>query len=68
MTEQIAEQIRQTIRDSEVSLNSLALACDVAYSRLHEFMAGGDIKLSNAQKLASYFGLQLEPPKRRKRQ
>lgn len=66
MTEQMAQQLRDAIENSGVSLLALSKVCGVPQPRLHDFMNGRDIRLSTAQKLANHFGLVILPSGRKK--
>lgn len=55
----ISDLLRQAIRDSGVSANALAKACDVPQPTISTFLLGKDIRMKSADKLAAYFGLTL---------
>ena len=63
MSEQMAELLRKTIRDSGLSANALWELTGVAQPTISEFLRGKDLRLSTAQKLADHFGLVLKKPR-----
>jgi len=65
MTEQMANKLRDAIRNSGVSLLAFSKLCGVPQPQLFHFMNGKDIRLVTAQKLADYLGFTLVkgPPK-----
>ena len=67
MSKQMAEQLRDAVRNSGVSLLALSKLCGVPQPRLFDFMGGKDIRMATAQKLADHFGLVLTPEKRKKK-
>ena len=55
-----SETLLAVIKDSDLSINSIAQASGVEQSSLHRFQAGErDILLQTVDKLAEYFGLEL---------
>jgi len=63
----LAEQLRQAILDSGLSLNRVSIESGVPYSALHGFVnSGRDLKLSNVERLAALFGMRLTKPTKRK--
>lgn len=60
MSEQMATVLRQRISESGMSLHAIAEAAGVPQPRVWAFMQGKDIRLATAQKLADYFGLELD--------
>lgn len=67
MPKLIAEILRDAIRNSGQPLLTIAKAAGVAVSTLSEFMSGADMRLSNAEKIAAYLGLELRTEKKRRR-
>lgn len=59
MSEQIAEMLRQVIRDSEISGLQLSRETGIKQPTISMFLNGAGISLSTAQKLADHFGLVL---------
>ena len=63
-TETITEQLRQTVRDSEWSLNAIARAADMKHPSLFRFVhEGTGIRLDAAARLAAVFQMRLTVPK-----
>jgi predicted transcriptional regulator len=62
MSKQMAEILREAIKESGISILALSKLCGVPQPRLFHFMAGKDIRISTAQKLCDHFGLVLVPP------
>jgi plasmid maintenance system antidote protein VapI len=58
--------LRKVVRESSISDNSLAKALGLSQPTISRFRLGNDIKFSVADKLATYFGLELMPAKPRK--
>ena len=67
MPKLIAEILRDAIRNSGQPLLTIAKAAGVAVSTLSEFMSGADMRLSNAEKIAAYLGLEPRTEKKRRR-
>lgn len=61
MSKELADTLRQAIRDSGQSANELAETTGVPQPTITRFLAGADMRLSTAQKLAAYLGLELRP-------
>lgn len=59
----MAQQLRSAIRRSRLSQLELSRRTGVAQQTINDFLHGSDIRLSRAQKLADYFGLELRPVK-----
>jgi plasmid maintenance system antidote protein VapI len=57
----LADVLRKAIENSGKPLTGLARECGVPQPMLTRFMAGYDIRLATAEKLADYFGLKLCP-------
>ncbi len=56
----IADQLREMIAKSGLSVNALARAADIAQPVLHRFFSGErDLTLTSADKLIEYFELEL---------
>lgn len=60
MPKELADTLRDAIRKSGLPLLTLAKETGVAVSTLSEFMAGADMRLANASKIAAYLGLSLK--------
>lgn len=60
----MAETLRRAIRESGLSANALSKECGVKQTTLSGFLRGRDIRLSHAQRIASYLGLRLVKSKR----
>jgi len=67
MPKLLAEILRDAIRNSGQPLLMIAKAAGVAVSTLSEFMSGADMRLSNAEKIAAYLGLELRTGKKQRR-
>lgn len=63
MTKQLDEVLRDVIRDSGKTALEIWMATGVSQPTITEFLRGKDMRLKTAQKLASYFGLELRPVK-----
>lgn len=59
MRQTIDETLRQAVRCSETSINSLAKRAGIPQPVLHRFFHGAGINLHTADKLAKVFGLRL---------
>lgn len=57
----IEDQLRQAIKASAESGNSIAKATGVSQPAISRFLSGEDIRFSAASKLAAYFNLELRP-------
>jgi plasmid maintenance system antidote protein VapI len=57
---ELADILRDAVRKSGLPQYALAEKADVPQSRLSTFMAGGDLTLRNASKLAKVLGLTLK--------
>lgn len=53
----IADQLREAIKASGMSLNALAKTADVPYASLHGFMAGKSVKIETAEALGKALGM-----------
>lgn len=60
MPKDIADKLRDAITKSGESNLAIAKATGVPVSRIWDFMNGGDMRLKNASKIASYLGLELK--------
>ena len=64
----IDDQLRQAIRKSGTSHNSIATAAGVPERTLSRFVSGErDIYMRSVSKIAAYFGMKFTPPKKPKR-
>lgn len=59
MSQEMAERLRQAIRDSGLSANELAARCGVPQTTISRFMRGHDMGIHRASKVAAYLGLRL---------
>lgn len=59
----LADQLRAAIRDSGKSLYQLRAESGVAITRISAFLAGNDLGLRNAGKLAAALGIRLTKPR-----
>lgn len=64
MPAELAETLRNAIRKSGESANALAQATGVPQPTITRFLAGADMKLETASKIAVYLGLELKAKKR----
>lgn len=62
----IDQQLREAIRKSGKSALSIAKATGVPHPTITRFLAGADLRISRAAKLAAYFGMRLTTPKQPK--
>lgn len=58
-----SDKLRQAIRDSGKSANALAREIGIPQPTITTFLNGSDIRLKTADKLAAYFGLDLQTDK-----
>ena len=56
----ISDVIRQAIKTSDKSLNEVARDTGIPQSTISRFVLGADLRVSNVDKLAEYFGLRLK--------
>jgi predicted transcriptional regulator len=64
MPKELADTLRAAIRNSGISEIELARRTGVPQSRINDFMNGGDMRLTNAGKIAKYLGLELKKSRR----
>lgn len=67
MPKELADTLRRAIKKSDLPLLTIARRTGVAVSTLSEFMAGADMRLGNASKIARLLGLELQPKKKTRR-
>jgi plasmid maintenance system antidote protein VapI len=60
MSKELAEILRQAIANSGESSNAIARATGVPQPTITRFLAGADMKLATAGKLAAYLGMELK--------
>lgn len=60
MSKELADTLRNAITRSGESANAIARATGVPQPTITRFLAGADMKLSTAAKLAGYLGLELK--------
>jgi len=65
MPKDLAEILRRAVRDSGLPLLTIADKTGAGVSTLSEFMAGADMRLGTASKIAAFLGLELVPKKKR---
>ena len=63
MSKQLADTLRAAIRMSGLSANALAELTGVPQPTITRFLAGADMKLATAGKIAAYLGLELKRQK-----
>lgn len=61
MPKDLADALRDAIRKSGMTALELAQKTGVPQPTITRFLHGRDMRLSRAQKLAAYFGLELRP-------
>ena len=61
------ETLREAIRDSGRSQNSIAKAAGVPQGAISVFMAGGGLRLDSFEHLCLEVGVTLKPPRKRPR-
>lgn len=61
MAKELADTLRAAIRKSGMSANALADETGVPQPTITRFLAGADMKLETASKIAAYLGLELKP-------
>lgn len=59
----MASTLRDGITKSGQSANEIARATGVPQPTITRFLSGADMRLSRAQKIADYLGLELRPKK-----
>lgn len=67
MKKTLAITLRRAIKNSGLSSRELAQMLDLPTATISEFLRGRDMRLSRAQKLCDYFGLELKPKARKGR-
>lgn len=60
MSKAMADTLRDAIRKSGKSANQLAAETGVPQPTITRFLAGADMKLSTAERLATHLGLKLK--------
>ena len=61
----IANRLRKAVTDSRMTVNAVAVKSGVPQPVLYRFMRGErDLTLTTAQKLADYFGLEMQLTKK----
>lgn len=66
MSKVLADSLRDAIRKSGISATALAEETGVPQPTITRFLAGADMKLETAGRLAAYLGMELKPKKRPK--
>lgn len=61
MPKDIADKLRDAIRQCGQSAHALEKATGVPHPTITRFLAGADMRMSRASKLAAYLGLELKP-------
>jgi len=59
----MTEVLRQSLADSE-SVRAVSRATGVPQCSLSRFLAGKQLRLDMADRLAAYFGVEVRPPRR----
>ena len=59
----LSETLRKAVRESDLSDNALAKLLGLSQPTISRFRVGNDIKFSVADKLATFFHLELTPAK-----
>lgn len=67
MPKDMADVLRKAIDSSGLPLLTIAQETGVSPATLSEFMAGADMRLSTASKIAEYLKLELKPRPTRRR-
>ena len=62
----LAGQLRKAVNRSGLTRNQIAKQTDLSYSVVHGFMAGRDIQLSTASKIAAVVGIELTAQRKTK--
>lgn len=63
MSKQLADTLRAAISASGKSANEIAKSTGVPQPTITRFMAGADMRLSRAEKIAAYLGFELRKKK-----
>lgn len=63
MPKDIAEELRRVIRECGQSARQLEKETGVPHPTITRFLAGADLRISNAAKLAAHLGVELKPIK-----
>jgi predicted transcriptional regulator len=64
MGEKMANRLRKAINESGLSAHALAKATGVPQPTITRFLNGADMRLSNADNIASFLGLELRGKRR----
>lgn len=64
MSHDLAAALRNAVRRQRLSISVIARQAGIPQSTLAEFMAGADMRLANASKLARFLALELRPRRR----
>lgn len=67
MPKELADVVRAAIRRSGITSLDLSRATGVPQPTITRFLRGRDMRLSRAQKLCDYFGLELKPRSRKRK-
>ena len=60
MPKELADKLREAIRNSGQSSNEIAKAAGVPQTTISRFLRGKDMGIERASKVASYLGLELK--------
>jgi len=64
MSKELADTLRDAINRSGESANAISRATGVPQPTITRFLAGADMKLSTAARLAAYLGFELRPKRK----
>ena len=65
MPKDIAEQLRKAIQECGLSARKLEEETVVPHPTITRFLAGADMRISRAAKIAAFLGLELGTPKKK---
>ncbi|MBI4719032.1 MAG: hypothetical protein HY763_14595 [Planctomycetes bacterium] len=63
----LAQALRAAIRESGLSMRQVSLRTGLGYQSVWGFLAGGDLALRNASRIAELLGLELRPVGRKRK-
>jgi len=63
----MTKALRQCLTDCDESLRAVTRATGVPQCSLSRFLAGKQLRLDMADRLAAYFGVEVRPPARRRK-
>jgi len=59
MTKELSDELRRAIRASDKTVYELSTKSGIPYPTIYRFLAGADMRLSRASKIARVLGLKL---------